>query len=176
MKLFFALLLIALFALIFAPYASGSSKTTAWCVDRVSVGISYPNSNSNPATDVLRPQAEKNYGNAPASPVAIGQQRHFSATVTAYNSVPEQTDGDPCVAADGTDICLALERGERACAANHLPFGTVLDIGGTFRCVVRDRTATRYGSRIDVYFGGRDTIQEALRWGIKKNLTITIIK
>lgn len=176
MKWLLVLLLIALLALIYVPYASGSSKNPAWCVDRGLVGISYPNSNQNPATAHIEPKTKTIYGNPCSLPKTDRNGLRFKATVTAYNSVPEQTDGDPCIAADGTDICEALRRGERTCAANCLPFGSVVDVPGFGTCVVRDRTASRYGSRIDLYLGGRDQIKTAKAWGIKKGLIVTIIK
>lgn len=96
-------------------------------------------------------------------------------TVTAYNSVREQTDSEPCLAADGTDVCKGLGANERVCAANDYEFGTTLAIPGFGECVVRDRVNARYPHRIDLYFGGREGIKAAREWG-KRTLEITIIK
>lgn len=175
MKLIIALLLAAALLLLVPLYASGWQDLAPRCVDRVPVGMSYPKSNLKAAERILEPQTAKTYEN-PCSLQRYGKEGdRFKATVTAYNSVPEQTDDSPCIAADGSDICQFFARGERACAANCLPFGSVLDIPGIGQCVVRDRTATRFGSRIDVYFGGRDQIKAARQWG-KKALVLTIIR
>lgn len=92
-------------------------------------------------------------------------------TVTAYNSVPEQTDSTPCIAANGADICKLHAQGDQTCAAA-LPFGTLLDVPGFGRCTVRDRLAPKYASRIDIHMG--KDITRARAWG-KKQLTITVI-
>lgn len=174
--LLFIAIMSILFVLSMPEDASGTSKKAPRLVERWSVGISYPKSNLKPPEAIIDPRTQptnENQATVKDNPRKIST---FKATVTAYNSVPEQTDGEPCIAADGTDICLALEHGERACAANSLRFGTRLVIPGIGECVVRDRTASRFGSRIDVYFGGRDQIKAARDWGKKQNLVITLIK
>lgn len=74
---------------------------------------------------------------------------------SAYNSIPNQTDSDPCTTANGHNLC---ESGvEDTIAANFLPFGTKVKIKGypelegkTF--IVRDRMNKRYGSdHIDIW-------------------------
>lgn len=93
--------------------------------------------------------------------------------VTAFNSVPEQTDSTPCISADGTDICEEFQKGNGVCAAA-LPFGTVLRIQGWGDCTVHDRLSPKYSHRIDLHFGGRDRIGAAKRWGIRR-LEVTVI-
>lgn len=88
--------------------------------------------------------------------------------VSAYNSVPEQTDKSPCIGANGDNICTLLHRGVRACASNSFPFGTRLSIANVGDCVVLDRTHPRFAGRIDVYMGGRDSIQDARAWGVRQ--------
>lgn len=174
MKLVIALLLAGSLMLLAPLYASGWQNLAPWCVDRVSVGMSYHKPTFESSEAIIEPQTTTKYEN-PCSLQKYGKEGDkFKATVTAYNSVPEQTDSSPCLAADGSDICKSLARGERACAANCFPLGSVLDIPGIGRCVVRDRTATRFGSRVDVYFGGRDQIKAAREYG-KKSLIITFI-
>lgn len=73
--------------------------------------------------------------------------------VTAYNSVPWQTDSTPCIGAQGTDICAYLEAGSNTCAANFVPLGTVLEVEDLGTCVVRDRMNARYYYRVDWYMG-----------------------
>ncbi|MDF1497136.1 MAG: hypothetical protein P1P90_03690 [Patescibacteria group bacterium] len=96
-----------------------------------------------------------------------------SATVTAYNSVPWQTDSTPCIAADGSDICKLREQGEMSCASS-LPFGTKINVPGFGVCTVRDRLHPRFAHRIDLYFGGADQITAAKQWG-KRNLTVEVL-
>lgn len=93
--------------------------------------------------------------------------------VTAYNSVPEQTDGSPCISADGSNICELLEYGEVTCAAS-LPFGSVLWIDGLGTCTVHDRLAQKYSGRIDLYFGGAEHVQDARRFGKQELLVIQL--
>lgn len=102
------------------------------------------------------------------------EKNTFKATVTAYNSIPEQTDGSPCIAADGTDICRLERLGLHSCATWRVPLGTTIRIHGYGDCVVHDRTARKYGDRIDIYFGGADKILEAKAFG-KKTLEVTIL-
>ncbi len=96
-----------------------------------------------------------------------------SATVTAYNSVPWQTDSTPCIAADGSNICQLRQQGEMSCAS-HLPFGTKIHVPGFGVCTVRDRLHPRFAHRIDLYFGGADQIQAAKQWG-KRSLTVEVL-
>lgn len=97
----------------------------------------------------------------------------IKAKVTAYNSVPWQTDDTPCIAANGENICELLAKGDRSCAAA-LPFGTKLDIPKVGICTVRDRLAKRFSNRVDVYMGGKDQIKAAQEWGVQ-SLTITVL-
>ena len=86
--------------------------------------------------------------------------------LTAYNSVPEQTDGNPCIAADGTNVC---EFEGCVVAQNGVPFGTKVDIEGVGVCHVHDRKNSRYDSNwIDIYFGGRDKVAAAFEFGSKE--------
>lgn len=72
-------------------------------------------------------------------------------TVTAYNSVPGQTDATPCIGAQGTNICTYYLAGEQTCAANFVPLGTELYVEGLGMCTVRDRMNSRYYYRVDWY-------------------------
>jgi len=107
---------------------------------------------------------------ANAKDVARTQVARF--IVTAYNSVPEQTDSTPCIAANGQDICNLLERGDNTCAMA-APFGTRVEIPGFGTCTVRDRLSSKYKRRIDLYFGGRDKIAAARKWG-KQTLRVKV--
>lgn len=88
-------------------------------------------------------------------------QEYPSVTVVAYTSEVGQTDGTPCIAADGTDICRRFAAGEALCASNDHPFGTMLalwrpgDQSFLRTCVVADRMNWRYTGLgfIDIYMG-----------------------
>jgi 3D (Asp-Asp-Asp) domain-containing protein len=120
-----------------------------------------------PKDTVVAPEPEPVYQS-----LAVKYTR--SATVTAYNSVPWQTDSTPCIAADGSNICQLREQGEMSCAS-HLPFGTKINIPGFGVCTVHDRLHPRFAHRVDLYFGGADQIQAAKEWG-KRNLTVEVLE
>lgn len=94
-------------------------------------------------------------------------------TVTAYNTVPEQTDGSPCIAANGTDICQGMAAGNHYVATNELEFGTKVKIAGTVYTVV-DRTNSRYAHRYDIAYSANE-LAVAINFGVK-TLPIEIIK
>jgi len=57
-----------------------------------------------------------------------------------------------------------------------LPFGTMVFIPGFGERIVQDRTAKRFGHRIDVYVGSSPGAHKrALRLG-KRNLEVRILK
>lgn len=91
--------------------------------------------------------------------------------VSAYTSEPGQTDSTPCIAADGSDICLRHAAGEGICATNAFPLGTKLFVGNLGTCTVADRMNARYKNRVDWYMG-LDT-PEAINFGIQ-NLNVEI--
>jgi len=93
--------------------------------------------------------------------------------VSAYNPVPEQTDGDPCRTANGTNICEGLARGERYVSTNELPFGTKVEIEGEVYTVV-DRTNGRYTHRYDIAMPA-DQVEAARQWG-RKIINVKIVK
>lgn len=94
------------------------------------------------------------------------------ATLTAYNSEAAQCDGDPCTTASGFNVC---KHGiEDTVAANFLPLGTKIKIPELFGdrvFTVRDRTARKYGDRVDVWMIEK---QDALQFG-KKNAHIVVL-
>ncbi len=93
--------------------------------------------------------------------------------VTAYNSTPEQTDGSPCIAADGTNICERYRAGEKICAANWVPIGTRLRVPGYGDCTVADRMATRHSTKVDVFLD--QDVGAARAWGARR-IEVEIIK
>lgn len=66
--------------------------------------------------------------------------------VTGYNTVPEQTDSTPCIAASGDNIC---GRNDVVACPRALPLGTEIEIDGK-RYVCLDRLAPKYDHRIDI--------------------------
>jgi len=97
--------------------------------------------------------------------LTLGKTETIYAVVSAYNPVPEQTNGDPCISANGTDICAGMADGFHYAASNNLPMGSYVLIERVVYEIV-DRTAERYGARIDIAFPA-DKIQEARNWGLQ---------
>ncbi len=95
-------------------------------------------------------------------------------TISAYNAGDvNQCDGDPCTAANGENICNALAAGYKRCAANFVPFGTILEIEGYGECLVVDRMNSRYPNNVDIAMS-YDQKKEALKFG-RRNLNVKII-
>jgi 3D (Asp-Asp-Asp) domain-containing protein len=75
-------------------------------------------------------------------------------TVTAYNSLPWQTDDTPCIAASGMDVCERNAEDIIATNFAHLPFGTRVklpDLYGDRVFRVEDRMNKRYNQRADIW-------------------------
>jgi len=93
--------------------------------------------------------------------------------VTAYNAGDiNQCWGDPCESANGENICLALELGYKRCAANFVPFGTILHIEHYGDCMVTDRMNSRYTNRVDIAMKLSE-YERAKKFGLQK-LLVTI--
>ena len=94
--------------------------------------------------------------------------------VTAYNvGDPEQNHGNPCISANGENICAALHLGLKRCAANFVPFGTQLYIAEYGVCTVTDRMNRRYQHRVDIAMKVTEK-NRALQFGLKK-LKVSIL-
>ncbi|MFA6169298.1 MAG: 3D domain-containing protein [Candidatus Margulisiibacteriota bacterium] len=91
-----------------------------------------------------------------------------SATSTAYNSIPNQTDSTPWTTAMGTK-CR-----EGVVASNFLPLGTKVMIKGFGNqiFVVEDRMHKRFSDRIDVWFR---SYGDAVKYG-KRDVEFYIVK
>ena len=78
-------------------------------------------------------------------------------TVTAYTSMPNQTDSTPCISSDNTNICQRYAQGELICAAGdrNVPLGSKFYVEGYGTCTVADRMNIRYNGtgRVDIYLG-----------------------
>jgi 3D (Asp-Asp-Asp) domain-containing protein len=86
-------------------------------------------------------------------------------SMTAYNSEAAQCYGDPCITANGFNLCE--HNTEDSVAANFLKFGTRIRIPELFGdrvFVVRDRMNSRYQDRVDVWMKEK---QDALNFGLK---------
>ncbi|MGE5425510.1 MAG: hypothetical protein ACM3PZ_00235 [Bacillota bacterium] len=91
--------------------------------------------------------------------------RTSTHVMTAYNSEAAQTDGSPCITANGFNVC---EHGtEDTIAANFLKFGTkvrIPDLYGDRIFVVRDRMNKRYSDRVDIWMVHK---ADALKFGVR---------
>lgn len=95
--------------------------------------------------------------------------------VTAYNTGDSnQCSGDPCISANGEDICMALEMGYKRCATNFVPLGTRLNVEGVGQCVVTDRMNSRYHYRVDIAMK-KDEYKQAKEFGLKR-LKVEVLK
>lgn len=107
------------------------------------------------------------------SPIrALGGVR--TITLTAYNSVPGQTDASPCISADGSDVCKLYEQGATICASNDFPMHSTITIEGVGDCLIRDRMNTRYTGQgyVDLFMGY--DVKAATAFGVRKGLTATL--
>ncbi len=101
-----------------------------------------------------------------SSPILIKEQ--VLATITAYNTVPEQTDNTPCLGAGG-NIC---GRNNVVACPRSIPLGTWVIIDDTYyECL--DRLAVKYDDRFDISFD--KDIQGAKEFG-KQNKEVLIIR
>lgn len=105
------------------------------------------------------------------APTALLQPGYL-VTLTAYNAVPEQTDGDPHITASGAFSNHEVVAARSRDLAGELPFGTIIAIDGPVgekkTCgydvvkpsigyrVIADTMNARYTDRIDVLFDTED--------------------
>ena len=115
---------------------------------------------------------------SPITPYEIKSQT--IREVSAYNTGDiNQGSGDPCVSANGEDICQALDKGYSRCAANFVPFGTELlleslDKSWRFQCVVVDSMNKRYRNRVDIAMK-EDEKPRAIKFGVQE-LQVSILE
>lgn len=90
-------------------------------------------------------------------------KKTIKAIVTAYNTVPGQTDDSPCIGASG----YQCGRSDVVACPRSLPLGTHIIINTrSFYCL--DRTALKHDGRFDISFD--KDIQAAWNWGIQELL------
>ena len=100
---------------------------------------------------------------------------HYPVSLTAYNAVPSQTDGDPSTTASGMPSNPEVVAARSRDLASKLPFGTIIALERTAkdtpRCrfsqvdhligyrVIEDTMDSRWTNKIDVLFNSNDTVQ-----------------
>jgi 3D (Asp-Asp-Asp) domain-containing protein len=92
--------------------------------------------------------------------------RVITVPVTAYNSLPGQTDATPCTTANGFDLCK--NDVQNVIAANFLKFGTKVrfpDFDPDTIYTVQDRMNARYTYRADIWM---KEYSDARKFGIKR--------
>ena len=95
-------------------------------------------------------------------------QNEITVTVTAYNTLESQTDGSPCMSASGDNIC---GRKDVVACPKKYHFHTKFEIDGKiYECL--DRTASKYGNRIDISFD--KDLEGAIKFGkqVKKVMVV----
>lgn len=88
--------------------------------------------------------------------------------VTAYASVPNETDGTPFTTANGDHVH------DGVIAANWLPFGTQVEIPALFGdkvFTVEDRMNTAFNHRADIWM---PNVNDALNFGIQHAVVIVL--
>jgi len=98
--------------------------------------------------------------------VARGGERSTVVTATAYNSLPEQTQGDPSLAAWGDVLrpgmrAIAVSRDLIALGLDHRARVRIEGFDGEF--LVLDKMAKRWKRKIDIYMG--EDVDAARSWG-----------
>jgi 3D (Asp-Asp-Asp) domain-containing protein len=112
----------------------------------------------------------------PALPqVKIKQPRDKTKVwLTAYNSLPAQTDDDPCTTASGLNVCERNTEDVIATNYKRLPFGTKVrfpELYGNKIFVVEDRMNQKYSSHADIWLKERE---DAIHFG-RKYVTMEIL-
>jgi len=87
--------------------------------------------------------------------------------VTAYNvGDPAQTDASPCIGAGNENLCRAVAKGEKVCAANFVPLNTYLHIRGHGIYRVADRMHDRFKYGIDIAMAAHQ-VDKAKEFGVQ---------
>ena len=108
----------------------------------------------------------RSYG---ALPISGGREASYALTmpVTAYNSLPNQTDSTPFITASGTRVRHGIV------ASNYFPIGTQIripELYGNEVFVVEDRMNPRYQKKLDIWM---EDYEAARAFGLKA-LTIEV--
>ncbi len=104
----------------------------------------------------------------------IKTQKAIRISLTAYTSSIEECQGDPCITANGFNLCRQDQ--EDTIATNRLPLGTKVKIPELYEdkvFVVRDRMNKRYYNRADIWMQEKE---KAIQFGIKRNVKLIIVE
>ena len=98
-----------------------------------------------------------------------GQERVLEVTATAYNSVPDQTQGNPKITAWGEKLrpgmkAIAVSRDLIPMGLTHGVRAKIDGLPGTY--TVMDKLHKKWRRRIDIYMG--EDIKAAEQWGKRK--------
>lgn len=107
-------------------------------------------------------------GMLPKTDLVDAPDRVMHVSMTAYNSLPEQTDGNPFETAMGTTTRRGIV------AANFVPLGTYIKIPelyGDEVFIVEDRMNARYTSRVDIWM---ENYSDARQFGVKHDVAIEV--
>ena len=102
-----------------------------------------------------------------------GESKHIlKVTATAYNSLPDQTQGDPAITAWGDKLVpgmkvIAVSRDLIPMGLTHGVKVRIGSLSGTY--TVMDKLHKRWTRRIDIYMG--NDVKAAKEWG-KREVTI----
>jgi 3D (Asp-Asp-Asp) domain-containing protein len=102
------------------------------------------------------------------------EKRSLYVSLTAYSSSIDECQGDPCITANGFNLCRQKQKD--TIATNRLPLGTKVQIPelyGDKVFVVRDRMNSRYYNRADIWM---ETKEEARQFGIKRSVKMVIVE
>lgn len=135
------------------------------------------------------------YAQAPAA----ATQPSYIVAMTAYNAVPEQTDGNPYETASGAYSNPEVVAARSQDLADELPFGTIIELDGPValggNCgydavvssigyrVIADTMNVRYTNRVDLLFSTKKeyrTVDKGMKnaaqvFGICKGVTIRVV-
>ncbi|MDO8593511.1 MAG: hypothetical protein Q7R59_01270 [bacterium] len=134
------------------------------------------------------------HAQAPKAPA-----QSYAVTLTAYNAVSAQTDGDPLVTASGAFSNPEVVAARSRDLADELPFGTIIEIDGSdalkencgydvvapvigYR-VIEDTMNARYTDRVDVLLNTKanyTTMDKGMKnaaevLGICKGITVRVV-
>jgi 3D (Asp-Asp-Asp) domain-containing protein len=165
--------------------------------------IFMPGNTSAPTPEVTTGPVAKvqtSEGEEPSKRLATsrGVASSLQVSMTAYNAVPEQTDGDPTITASGAFSNPEVVAARSRDLASELPFGTVIKIARTGKdtpgCrfsqiesqvgyrVIADTMHQRWTKKIDVLLDQENTVSvegrevnPAVALGVCRDVTITVV-
>jgi 3D (Asp-Asp-Asp) domain-containing protein len=104
-----------------------------------------------------------------ATASADSSERALAVTATAYNSLPEQTDAEPYLAAWGDPLApgmkvIAVSRDLIPLGLDHRTSVKIKGLPGVY--LVLDKMHKRWEKRIDIYMG--NDLDAARTWGKRR--------